>query len=133
MPLNPNKYLRSEILRVLSGVGVTVYDKGVPLDTTGIMEYILITSQTKNQFEDSKTCYNWQVSANIDINFVDPLGYNRSELVDDLESEIDVLLRGIVGLYDITTFSNDLTYDTKTHTVNRRVLTFSGWMTLSEI
>lgn len=131
MPLNPNKYLRSEILRVLSGVGYPVFDKGVPLDSTGILQYILITSQTKTQFEDSKTCYNWQVSANIDINFVDALGYNRSELVDDLETEIDGLLRGIVGLHDISTFSNDLTYDTKTHTVNRRVLTFTGWLTTS--
>lgn len=128
MPSNPNKYLRSEILRVLSDIGFPVYDKGVPLDSTGIMEYILITSQTKTQFESSKTCFNWQVSANIDINFVDTLGFNRSELVDDLETEIDSLLRGIDGLYDLSTFSNDLTYDTKTHTVNRRVLTFTGWL-----
>ena len=128
MPSNPNKYLRSEILRVLSGIGYPVFDKGVPIDSEGIMQYILITSQTKNQFESSKTCFNWQVSANIDINFVDALGYNRSELVDDLETEIDNRLRGIVGLYDISTFSNDLTYDTKTHTVNRRVLTFTGWL-----
>ena len=128
MPSNPNKYLRSEILRVLSDIGYPVFDKGVPIDSEGIMQYILITSQTKNQFESSKTCFNWQVSANIDINSVDALGFNRSELVDDLETEIDTRLRGIAGLYDITTFSNDLTYDTKTHTVNRRVLTMTGWL-----
>lgn len=128
MQLNPNKYLRGEILRVLEPFGLPVFDKAVPI-TEEVDDYVLVHSQTMNEYENAKFCNEWLCSIVVDIRFKSPLGVNRSELSEDYEAlAIDAIRDTVAAKHVALEGSQDLTFDGKTHTYNRKVLTFSAWL-----
>lgn len=134
--LNPDKYIRKAYIDALSlATGLTVYDKGVPKDTDILPdEYIVIRSQTKQRTSISKSLWEWNSQITIDIISVNELGYYSTLKVDDYEqSAITSIESGLT----IANFNNKSTrfidsvpldIDTKTNTINRKVLVYEHWL-----
>lgn len=85
---NPNKYIRKAYLTALSGVGVPVWDKRVPVDEIIPPVYVLIQGQTKTEIMRTKCDKSWQVVTNIDIYDRSNRGFADSSVMDDLEELI---------------------------------------------
>jgi len=134
--LNQNKYIRKAIIQALSPI--PVFSNFVPKSIDTPDRYVLITSMGKQEFARAKNCYEWQVSFNLDVFRVGTLGYDFSTDVDDMCEVIIPAIKELVSeevqiknVY--LEFENDLSFDSTTNSINRRVLTYSVWCNYQEI
>src|SRR5690606_10744601 len=136
--LNPTKYIRQGVVNTLRGFGITepIYEGRVPRGVNPPpTSYILLTSPTLNQFAVSKDDKEWQPTINVDVNKVNPQGFNSGNSLDDLVERIMNALEQINVPNFIVKNKNhalqnmvDLPLETDTASIQRRVLTYQFWV-----
>lgn len=94
---NPNKYIRKAVVDLLSqATGLQVYDNSIPLDVVGGTSYVLVNSQSKRPTSQSKTCFDWSCSFNIDIHSLNEKGFNSTVKADDIEETVLTAMQNIM-------------------------------------
>lgn len=131
---NPNIPIRQAIISLLSGGSVPAYYMQVPKSVTpNPSTYILLTTQTKKQVNTSKCGHDWQCSILFDIVDQQLQGFISGVTVDNIEQNISDALdlqNGDISLTGFTIYntqiqdSHDIILDTKTHTINRRLVRY---------
>lgn len=129
--INPTKYIRAGIIQALPQY--RVFNNRIPPNTQTPSLYILITNQSKNQYAQSKDCYEWECQFTLQVIYRGTLGTDSSALVDDAVQVIDPAIREMqipnFYLKAITLEQErDLTYDTGTNTINNKVLNYNIWV-----
>lgn len=134
--VNPEKYVRAAyIAAIATQTAVPVWAKKVPKNTSPVpSRYILISSQTKERTEVSKSCWEWLCSITVDIVFQGPAGYSDTEQIDDVEEavltaiEAGITAQGfIVKSVDLVQTS-DLDAETPTQSIERRIVIYQHWL-----
>lgn len=131
---NPESPLRTAYIAALSGVQ-PIWAGKVP--KTGVVprSYTIIGSQTKNPTEKGKEgCMEWLCSIVLDLWNVNPAGYSAKGINDNIEEQIiDIIEQGItvegfrVNSADFID-SIDLSVETPTQSIERRVITYQHWL-----
>lgn len=133
---NPGKYIRKAFIDSLGSLNIPIYDTAIPNDIDTPKQYILLSSQTKNEKNRSKCDKMWSCSINIEI-------YNRSNrasvstaILDDFEQQItDIITPDIRTNIDLSAAQlkvyytyvdqpQDLPQWFGNETVSRRILRF---------
>ena len=145
--LNPDKNIRIAYIQALqAATGLKVWHRKVPKNISPIPpKYIILDTQSKNETvvsknnEERETYFEWLVTLDVNIYNVNQVGYSNADVVDDLEQIIiSVIRQGI----DIPNFSNkntnilesqDLSADTTTQSIDRKMIKFEHWLNRSEI
>lgn len=131
--LNPNKYIRQGIINAIGGA-VPVYYKRVPKTIATPANYIIINSQTKQESFRAKKCWEWLCQVNIDIWSVGTQGMPPNVSVDDLEETVLNAMESMQVTGGFTTNycdlinDIDLSVETDTHSIERKVLTYEIWL-----
>lgn len=129
---NPNKYIRQAIISALPGI--QVFYKRIPKNIATPVQYIILNSQTKQQFARAKDCYEWICQVNIDCWVHGVQGMPPSTAVDDLEESVLSVMDGVQVTGSFTTKyvkllnQVDLSLETSTESVERRILTYEIWL-----
>lgn len=131
---NPDKYLRKGYLQALSGVGITAYDKKVPIDISPPSSYVLVSSQAKTTTERNKSDFDWNSRITLDIINVNMAGLANTAIVDDLEEKCITAIENGISMdkfyiksnYQISSLNLDI--DGKTQSIERRVLLYEHWV-----
>lgn len=134
MVINPNKQVRKAVIDAIkASVQLPVYENIVPIDNALNSQYILVNSLSKRKLETSKTCYEWNVSFNIDIHIVNEKGFSHSVAVDDIEEiimsameTVKVQGRHIKNRELVDSVSSLV--ELPDHTINRTVIIYNLWL-----
>lgn len=141
--LNPNKYVRIGLIAALKAriPALNIWYKKVPLNKTPIpLKYIILDSQTKNETVISKsstekaTNFEWLTTIDINIYSLKDKGFSDSDDVDDMEQEVLSVVRTGFNVPQFDTKdvriieSTDLSTDTATHSVDRKLLKIEIWL-----
>jgi len=144
--LNPDKHVRIGYIAALqAATGLKVWHRRIPKNVTVPAKYIILDTQSKNETvnaknnEERETYFEWLVTLDVNIYNVNQLGYSNAEAVDDIEQIIiSVIRQGI----NIPNFNNkntqiiesqDLSADTTTQSIDRKLIKFEHWLNRSEI
>lgn len=145
--LNPDKHIRIAYIQALqAATGLKVWHRKVPKNISPIpSKYIILDTQSKNETVNAKnndereTYFEWLVTLDVNIYNVNQVGYSNADVVDDLEQiVISVIRQGI----DIPNFNNkntnilesqDLSADTTTQSIDRKMIKFEHWLNRAEI
>ena len=133
---NPNKYLRTAYVQGLPAYvnGIPVFVKKVPKSANPPSQYILITSQTKNQTAIGKDCFEWLCEIVVDCIYSGPAGFAAPVNNDDVEENVQSFVLSGVEMPGWQVKSNDfigsidMDAETPTQSIERRVLTFQHWV-----
>lgn len=134
--INPNKYIRQSIIQAVSPI--PCWDNMVPKNvTTTPNSYCLITSMGKQEFARAKNCYEWLVSLNIEVIHVGSLGYSYSAVLDDMIANIIPKMKSLtnntIRIKNVNLeFENDLSFNSTTNTINRKILSYEVWCDYQE-
>ena len=128
--INPNKYIRQAIIQALSPL--PTYNNRVPKSTNTPVMYAVIESQGKIEFANYKRGNEWEVNLNLSLYHRNPIGNDMAHVLDDEVERIIPLLKDlnhpIIGIKNATLESErDMTFDTDTNTINRKILTYTFW------
>lgn len=128
--INPNKYIRQAIINALSPL--PTYSNRVPKSINTPNMYAVIESQGKVEYAGSKDGNEWEVNLNLSIYKLNAIGNDAAyELDDELERIIPLLKNlkhPLIGIKNATLESEvDMTFDTSTNTINRKILTYTFW------
>lgn len=135
--LNPNKYLRGGIVTALKTVtGLDVWHNRVPISVKPIpKKYIILDSQTKNEYARGKTCFEWMCTIDVNIYNINTLGNSSAVQVDDIEQQVINTIKG--NNFTVANFhvknvdileSIEMDFDTTTESVDRRMIKFDIWL-----
>lgn len=131
---NPNKFVRKAVIDSLkTATGLYVYSNSIPLDKPLKSQYILVTSQSKRKTAQSKTCWDWESSFNVEIHGVNEKGFNGDVQVDDIESLVLTALEGLqVDTWKVKNRelvdTVSLITETPDHTINRSIVVYNLWL-----
>ena len=128
--INPNKYIRQAIINALSPL--PTYSNRVPKSINTPNMYAVIESQGKIEFANYKRGNEWEVNLNLSLYHRNPIGNDMAHVLDDEVEKIIPLLKDlkhpIIGIKNATLESErDMTFDTDTNTINRKILTYTFW------
>lgn len=135
MMINPNKYIRQSIIQALAPI--KVWDNMVPKNVVSPSSYCLITSMGKQEFARAKNCYEWLVSFNLEVIHVGQFGYSYSAVLDDMIADIIPKMKSLTNAtiriknVDLE-FERDLSFNSGTNTINRRVISYEIWCDYQE-
>lgn len=131
---NPNEPLRTAYVSALSSIQPLWVGK-VPKSGVVPRSYTILGTQTKNPTEKGKDgCMEWLCTIVIDLFNVNAAGYSAKGVNDDIEAQIiDIIEAGImVEGFQVksTDFidSIDLSIETPTASIERRVITYQHWL-----
>lgn len=129
--LNPNKYIRQAIIQAIAPL--KCWTVRVPKNEPTPTEYVILNSETQNEYVTSKTEYEWLLSINLDVTVLGQVGFDNTTKVDDMIEDIIPAVKSLkhplLNISNVTLqASNTLNYDTTTNSVNRKVLTFEIWV-----
>lgn len=145
--LNPDKNIRIAYITALqAATGLKVWHRKIPKNISPIpAKYIILDTQSKNETvvaknnEERETYFEWTVTIDVNIYNVNQVGYSNADVVDDLEQiVISVIRQGI----NIPNFNNkntnilesqDLSADTTTQSIDRKMIKFEHWLNRTEI
>lgn len=135
MLVNPSKHIRKAIIETLSPL--PVWSNLVPKTATTPTAYALITSMGLQETARSKGCYEWEVSFNIDVFYRGVLGQDYSAAIDDIVEDIIPKMKSltspVVQIKNVyLEFQNDLSFNTSTNSINRKVLNYTVWCNYQE-
>jgi len=82
---NPIKFLRKAYADAM--VGVPVYDSMMPIDKND-KTYITLDKLELSPIEESKDCYEWQITATINIWDKQQKGFISNVAIDDIEEQL---------------------------------------------
>lgn len=134
--LNPSKYIRASIIQALAPL--PVWSNLVPKTANTPQAYALITSMGLQETARAKDCYEWEVSFNIDVFYRGVLGQDYSAAIDDIVEDIIPKMKSLtsptVQIKNVyLEFQNDLSFNTSTNSINRKVLNYSVWCNYQEV
>lgn len=128
---NPDLPIRTALVSALSSAtGLMTKFQKIPKDTNPIpKKYIIIDSQSKQPFERTKECFDWESHININIYVISPLGYVDGVAIDTYEEQVinaveSLIIPGWLVKRILFIDSNDLPVDTATATVERVVIQY---------
>lgn len=130
--INPAKYVRKSIIDALAPL--PVWANRVPKNQMPTpASYCLITSQGKSEYAICKRGNEWQVNLNLDFFHVGALGFDYSAILDDIiETAIPKMKElkspNIKVKNVFLELERDLSFDTVTNSVNRKVLSYLIWI-----
>lgn len=131
--INPNKHIRKAIVDSLLP-NTRVFYKRVPKDIETPREYVIMNSQSKRMAFNAKGCYEWICTINLDCWVHTVQGMPPSVVIDDLE---EIVLNAMSGLevgggfttkYVNLIDQNDLSIETDSESIERRVLIYELWI-----
>lgn len=129
---NPSKYIRAGIITTLAPLTVPVWNKRIPKNASTPTKYILIINQDTQQYERSKSCYEYSCTFTLDLCNITTLGNDATVQVDDLEEAVRTAMDSLrvpnFVVKDMSYSSFDLDMDTGTNTINRRLITYTIWL-----
>lgn len=133
--INTSKYIRQSVIQACSPV--KVWSNRVPKNQTTPTLYALITDMSLNEYSRSKQEYEWLIGFNLDCYYVGNLGYDYTTEIDNF---LEVVVPKIKDMTNLTVqiknvdleSSRDLSFDTATNTITRKVLTYSVWCAYQE-
>lgn len=133
--LNPSKYIRLAVIKALAPL--PVWSNLVPKTATTPQAYALITSMGLQETARAKGCYEWEVSFNIDVFYRGVLGQDYSAAIDDIVEDIIPKMKSLtsptVQIKNVyLEFQNDLSFNTSTNSINRKILNYTLWVGFSE-
>jgi hypothetical protein len=143
MILNPDKFIRAAYIESLqTATGVKVWHKKIPKNTSPVpSKYIILDSLTKNETVKAKGEYfEWLCTIDVNIYNVKASGYSSAAVVDDLEQVVLNVVR--MGNVRVMGFSNkntailetqDLSAETTTQSVDRKLIKFEHWLSRGEL
>lgn len=128
--INPNKHVRKSIIDALSPI--KVYSNRVPKTANNPTQYILISSMGKNEYAICKNGNEWQVNLNLEFFYVGNLGFDYTSILDDMVEvaipKMKLLRSDSVKIKNVFLESErDMSFDTATNSVNRRIITYNIW------
>lgn len=132
--INPNKYIRKGLIDLIApATGLPVYDVSIPLDEILPNQYVLLHSQTKRKTAQSKWCYEWMCSINIDVFSINKKGFVSSAKNDDIEGLILTAMNsfklGNFSVKDVNLIDSvPSVVEMPDHTINRTVLIYEIWV-----
>lgn len=131
---NPEMPLRTAYIQALSGIQPTWSGK-VPKNVSVPNKYTLIGTQTKNPTEKGKDgCMEWICTIVIDLYNLNIAGYSAKGVNDVVEEQvINIIEAGIdVDGFRVNSIdfidSKDLSIETPTQSIERRVITYQHWL-----
>lgn len=130
--INPYHKVRIGVENAINGA-YPLYNKVVPSNQTTPSQYLLITNQTKNQYEVSKNCFEWLVTFNLECINVSNLNQSdQTHRVDVMEEVVTNSLKGMsvpdFKVKNIEYNSFDLDLETATKRINRRIISYTIWL-----
>lgn len=133
--INPSKHIRKAIIETLAPL--PVWSNLVPKTATTPQAYALITSMGLQETARAKDCYEFEVSFNIDVFYRGVLGQDYSSAIDDIVEDIIPKMKSLtsstVQIKNVyLEFQNDLSFNTSTNSINRKVLNYSVWVSYSD-
>lgn len=86
--VSPDKFIRKSYATLLNGVGCPIYDMVLPKSNDIPQLYVLISTQTKREYQETKCGHEWDCTILLDIigNFEN--GFANRAIVDDVETKI---------------------------------------------
>lgn len=137
--LNPNKYLKAGIINTLKlATGLGAWYSRIPISTSPLPnQYIILNSQTKNEYAKSKDCFEWMCTIDVNIYGITTYGNSNMAVIDDIEQKVINALKS--SNFKVTNFyvknvdileSLDLSADLadKSKSVDRRLIKFDIWL-----
>lgn len=144
--LNPDKHVRIGYIEALqAATGLKVWHRRIPKNVTVPAKYIILDAQSKNETVNAKnhdvrgTYFEWLVTLDVNIYNVNQLGYSNAEAVDDIEQIVISVIRQGINIPNFTNKnteiieSQDLSADTTTQSIDRKIIKFEHWLNRSEI
>ena len=119
--MTAQQILRKEIIDALPTY--KVYDVDTPINELQRGKFIKIVQYQKSQTDMAKDCYSWAVNLQLDLYYINELGFYSTSKVDEIEEYLRGVfydLPSVSDIYGITTRENN--YDTETHSINRRIV-----------
>lgn len=144
--LNPDKYVRIGYIAALqAATGLKVWHRRIPKNVTVPAKYIILDTQSKNETvnaknnEERETYFEWLVTLDVNIYNVNQLGYSNAEAVDDIEQIVISVIRQWINIPNFNNKnteiieSQDLSADTTTQSIDRKLIKFEHWLNRAEI
>lgn len=143
MAVNPDKYIRRAYLIALTNVSmgsvaVPVFDRRVPINIKPIPSTrIIISSQSKQAFNETKCGHGWECSVLLDIITEQNNSFVNTAIVDDIEQQIsdqidiwqakghDILIPPFTCYYTRFSDSHDIELETPTTTIIRKLIRYT--------
>lgn len=137
--LIPDTPIRAAYITALSGITsggnqVPIYDLQVPKNVIPVPKIrILLSTQTKQQWNTSKCGHNWVCSILLDIIYEQMQGYVDRNVVDDIEQQISDILdlqHGDIGIAPFVVLNtqmldaHDMSLQTATTTITRKLVRY---------
>lgn len=140
---NPDPYIRQAYLTLFGGltigsINVPVYVDEVPISVTPIPKTrVLITTQTKQQTNDTKCGHEWNCSILLDIISEQQRGYLNRTIVDNIEQQIsdlidlwtlnetELMIPPFVCYYTKAADSHSIILDTPTTSIVRKLVRYT--------
>lgn len=129
--INPDKHIRKAFYERLTSAGLKVYDKRVPKSTQAGDAYIVISSQTQLDDYLGRGCTHLDCTIVLDLFVLQDISYVSSIPLDDLHEQVLNLIDSTLNianfqLHDIRRegTARDLSFDTDTLSILRKVLTY---------
>lgn len=134
--INPNKYIRQAILQAFPDIKMWANLVPASVNPQPAM-YGIISSMSKTETAVSKTCYEWNVTFDLDLFNVGAKGFDHSTPLDDLAQVIIPRMKQLTsGTVDIKNvfleIERDMTMETATNTISRKILSYSCWVSYSK-
>lgn len=128
--LNPTAPIRTAcIAAITTATGLSGWAKKVPKGAVVPKQYFITSTQTKERTGIAKGCFDWQASIVIDLFNVSPAEYANPLKNDQAEELIVQAIEALVipgWIIKELNFvqSTDLSIDTPTQALDRRVITY---------
>lgn len=141
---SPDKFIRKAYLQLLANIGCPIYDMVLPKSETIPSTYVLITSQTKRPYEETKCGHEWDCTILLDIIAEFNHGFANRAVADDIETAILTAIdtwtfeQQQISIDPFTVYrtvvddSHDLSLNTPTKTIVRKLLRFRHFLSTVE-
>jgi hypothetical protein len=133
---NPDKYIRKAIFNLLneievSGKVIKCYDSRIT-GNAKVLNYILLTTQTKSIEKANKCEYRWNTSVLIEIFTKTSSQGNAGSrvLLNDIEQEVNDLLLPQLTVENFDVVNQNLSYNTQLETITDTENIYRSFLTL---
>lgn len=135
--INPDKYIRKAVYNLTNNIVVNTktikcFDSRVT-GNANLLEYILLTAQTKEVEKNTKCEYRWTTSLLIEIYTKTSSSGNSGSrvLLNDIEQAIYTLLLPKITIAGFETFTQNITFENQLETVTDTENIFRSFLRLN--
>ena len=135
--INPDKFIRKAVYDLTNNIVVSTktikcFDSRVT-GNANLLEYILLTAQTKEVEKNTKCEYRWETSLLIEIYTKTSSAGNSGSrvLLNDIEQAIYTLLLPKITIAGFETFTQNITFENQLETVTDTENIFRSFLRLN--